>query len=98
MADNLFQEVREPDAPPEVARIYQEIREATGLPFVNLAWRHMAAFPGVLPWVWGIVGGKDLSADHSELGQTALFCVTETHTQADIERLADAIEESLGAV
>ncbi len=56
MADNLFQEVREPDAPPEVARIYHEIREATGLPFVNLAWRHMAAFPGVLPWVWGIVG------------------------------------------
>ena len=46
----------------------------------------------------GIVGGKDLSADHPELGQTALFCITETHTQADIERLADAIEESLGAV
>jgi len=45
----------------------------------------------------GIVGGKDLSASHPELGQTALLCATETHTLADIERLADAIEECVGA-
>ena len=56
MTENRLPEVRETDAPPAVARIYREIREATGLPFVNLAWRHMAALPGVLPWVWDIVG------------------------------------------
>ncbi len=56
MTEDRLQEVIETDAPPAVARIYREICEATGLPFVNLAWRHMAALPGVLPWVWDIVG------------------------------------------
>jgi len=39
----------------------------------------------------GIFGGKDLSADFPELGQSALYCVTEIHTQHDIERLAQAL-------
>ena len=41
----------------------------------------------------GILGGADLSAYFPELGQSALYCVTEIHTQADIERLAATIEE-----
>ncbi|MGE7990018.1 aminomethyl-transferring glycine dehydrogenase subunit GcvPA [Pseudomonas sp. NPDC089554] len=41
----------------------------------------------------GIFGGKDLSRDFPELGQSALYCVTEIHTQADIERLAAALNE-----
>jgi glycine dehydrogenase subunit 1 len=41
----------------------------------------------------GIFGGKDLSAEFPELGQSALYCVTEVHTQADIDRLAAAIRE-----
>jgi glycine dehydrogenase subunit 1 len=41
----------------------------------------------------GIFGGKDLSHEFPELGQSALYCVTEVHTQADIDRLADAIRE-----
>ena len=36
----------------------------------------------------GIFGGRDLSRDLPELGQSALYCVTEVHTQADIDRLA----------
>ena len=43
----------------------------------------------------GIFGGKDLSHDFPELGQSALVCVTEAHTQADIDRLADALGEAL---
>ena len=43
----------------------------------------------------GIFGGKDLSRDHATLGQSALYCVTEVHTRADIERLAAALEEVL---
>ncbi len=39
----------------------------------------------------GIFGGKDLSAEFPELGQSALYCVTEVHTQADIDRLADEL-------
>ncbi len=42
-----------------------------------------------------IFGGKDLSKEIPALGQSALYCVTEIHTQDDIDRLADAIEEVL---
>jgi glycine dehydrogenase subunit 1 len=40
-----------------------------------------------------IFGGKDLSAEFPELGQSALFCVTEYHDRAEIERLAAVVEE-----
>jgi glycine dehydrogenase subunit 1 len=43
----------------------------------------------------GIFGGKDLSADFPLLGQSALYCVTEGHTQADIDRLVNAIQEAV---
>jgi len=41
----------------------------------------------------GIFGGKDLSREFPELGPSALYCVTEVHTQADIDRLAAAINK-----
>ena len=41
----------------------------------------------------GIFGGKDLSRDFPELGQSALYCVTEVHTQGDLDRLASAVAE-----
>jgi glycine dehydrogenase subunit 1 len=41
----------------------------------------------------GIFGGRDLSADFPEHGQSALYCVTEIHSQNDIERLAAALTE-----
>ena len=44
----------------------------------------------------GIFGGKDLSADFPQLGQSALFCVTEVHTRADLDRLAEALGEATG--
>jgi glycine dehydrogenase subunit 1 len=43
----------------------------------------------------GIFGGLDLSLDYPELGQSALFCVTEIHTKADMDRLADELAEVL---
>jgi len=43
----------------------------------------------------GIFGGKDLSSEFPELGQSALYCVTEVHTKDDIDRLALALEEVL---
>ena len=42
-----------------------------------------------------ILGGKDLSREFPALGQSALYNVTEIHTQADIDRLATALEEVL---
>jgi glycine dehydrogenase subunit 1 len=41
-------------------------------------------------------GGKDISKEFPELGQTSLYCVTETHSKEEIERLRDALEEVLG--
>ncbi|MYF26482.1 MAG: aminomethyl-transferring glycine dehydrogenase, partial [Acidimicrobiia bacterium] len=41
----------------------------------------------------GIFGGRDLSSDFPDLGQSALYCVTEVHSVSDIDRLAAALEE-----
>ena len=41
----------------------------------------------------GIFGGHDLSADFPELGQAALYCVTEVHHGADIAALISALKE-----
>jgi len=41
----------------------------------------------------GIFGGKDLSQEFPELGQSALYCVTEYHNRSDIESLAAALKE-----
>jgi glycine cleavage system P protein (glycine dehydrogenase) subunit 1 len=42
-----------------------------------------------------IFGGKDLSRDFPELGQSALYCVTEVHTLEDVDRLVEAMKEVL---
>jgi glycine dehydrogenase subunit 1 len=40
-----------------------------------------------------IFGGKDLSGEFPEFGNSALYCITEIHTREDIERMAEAVEE-----
>ena len=42
-----------------------------------------------------IFGGKDLSRDFPELGQCAMYCVTEIHTKEDIDTLVSALREIL---
>jgi glycine dehydrogenase subunit 1 len=42
-----------------------------------------------------IFGGVDLSQEFPTLGQCALYAVTEIHRQADIDRLADTLQEVL---
>ena len=41
----------------------------------------------------GILGGRDLSQEFPALGQSALYCVSEIHSQDDIEQLVTALEE-----
>ncbi len=43
----------------------------------------------------GIFGGKPLRHEFPDLGEGALYCVTELHGAEDIERLAGAIEEAI---
>lgn len=45
----------------------------------------------------GIFAGHDLSAQFPGVGQSALFCVSELHTQADIDRLVDVLTSTLKA-
>jgi glycine dehydrogenase subunit 1 len=55
--------------------------------------RTVSAINDGLRQVHGIFGGKDLSQELPELGQSALYCVTEVHTKDDIDRLVSALKE-----
>jgi len=41
-------------------------------------------------------GGKEVTEEFPELGETALYCVTEVHSKDDIDLLASALEEIVG--
>src|SRR5690349_2497539 len=43
-----FPQIPESEAIGQTALIYAALRQATGVPTVNLIWRHFAALPGVL--------------------------------------------------
>jgi glycine dehydrogenase subunit 1 len=43
----------------------------------------------------GIFGGHDLGAQLPDLAGCALYCVTEIHSQADIDRLVASLQEVL---
>jgi hypothetical protein len=47
--------VTEAEASGEIASIYADIRATTGVPVVNLIWRHLATMPGALPWAWSML-------------------------------------------
>jgi glycine dehydrogenase subunit 1 len=42
-----------------------------------------------------IHGGKDISKEFPELGETALYCVTEIHSKTEIDSLVKALSEIL---
>lgn len=44
--------IKEKDAVGEIASLFSEIRTTLGTSSVNLIWRHLATFPGALPWCW----------------------------------------------
>ena len=43
----------------------------------------------------GVIGGKDISKEFPELGNTSLLCVTEVHSKSDIDKLGTALEEAI---
>jgi hypothetical protein len=47
--------VTEAEASGETAAIFADIRAVYGVSVVNLIWRHLAVFPGALPWAWATV-------------------------------------------
>ena len=45
--------VAESEATGAVAETFADIRQTTGVPVVNLIWRHLATIEGGLDWAWG---------------------------------------------
>jgi glycine dehydrogenase subunit 1 len=43
-----------------------------------------------------IFGGKDLTQEFPQLGNSALYCVTEVHTKGDIDSLVSTLKEVIG--
>lgn len=52
----MLPELPENEAQGEIARIYREIRDTTGVPYVSSLQRHLATRPGWLEWSWSVVG------------------------------------------
>ena len=52
MSGTGLAEIREAEAPPAIAAIYAALNDGIGIGQVNLIWRHAAALPGVLDWLW----------------------------------------------
>lgn len=61
--------VAEAAATGETARIFADIRAVLGVEVVNLIWRHLAIFPGALPWAWE--GLRPLYADGTLAAEAA---------------------------
>ena len=47
--------ITEAAATGETALIFADLRATLGVNVVNLIWRHIATFPGALPWAWATV-------------------------------------------
>ena len=50
-----FREVAEAEATGDVALVYEEIRRTYAVPYVSSLFRHLATYPGLLPWAWRIL-------------------------------------------
>lgn len=52
MSANRFAELAEAEASGAIARIYEEIRRYSAVPYVSSLQRHVATMPGCLEWAW----------------------------------------------
>lgn len=58
---NTIAEISESEASGQVAMLYADIRTVTGLPLVNLVYRHLATDAKVLDWAWQAIRPNILS-------------------------------------
>ena len=50
-----FREVAEAEATGDIALVYDEICRTYAVPYVSSLFRHLATYPGLLPWAWRIL-------------------------------------------
>lgn len=65
-------EIRENAATADIAALYADVRAVTGVPMVNLIYRHIATVPNGLAWVWSIVRPHIVSGTVASLAQDVL--------------------------
>lgn len=62
-----FREISETGATGEIAAVYGEIRQTCAVPYVSSLFRHLAVYPGLLPWAWQAVRPALLSGAAQQL-------------------------------
>lgn len=62
-----FREMAEANATGEVAAVYDEIRRTYAVPYVSSLFRHLAVYPGLLPWAWRALGPALVSGGLQQL-------------------------------
>jgi hypothetical protein len=55
LSSDLLAELPEGQATGKIAKIYDEIRRFSGVPYVSSLQRYLATLPGVLEWAWAVV-------------------------------------------
>lgn len=69
-----FPQIPEAEATGATASIYADLRRTTGVPTVNLIWRHFAALPGTLDLVWRslapLLGSAELDAARNRIAES----------------------------
>ena len=56
-----FREIPEAEATGAIAIVYDEIRRTYATPYVSSLFRHLAVYPGLLPWAWRVLRPAMLS-------------------------------------
>lgn len=92
----MLSEIRPSDAPPQIAAIYADIGAVSGVPMVNLIWRHFAALPGVLAWAWTavrpLVGAEEMQAERARVArEVALPAIARPPPEAWVRAGIDAV-------
>jgi hypothetical protein len=72
----MLPELAETDAEGERARIYGEVRDLCGVPYVSSLQRHLATRPGWLEWAWSAVRPAFTSGRAQEAAWAAAASVT----------------------
>ena len=66
MNASYLPELKESDASGDIARIYEEIRLYSGVPYVSTLQRYLATMPGVLEFSWAFIRPSMISGEAPE--------------------------------
>ena len=68
--------IAERDATGDIKVLYDDIKAVTGVPVVNLVFRHIATFPGCLAWAWSVLRPVYANGDVAALAERLMREIT----------------------